>query len=140
LCDVTCALPQQPEPGAILQCNPQTVSCSKPAYPCSIIWPATHACPASTSAPWPTYLGAPPSFHPSAATIAQKYHTASGTIRARLGNASSDTQSNRGNGSHLYEVNIWMCRYGRGRARMVSRGSGLSVSARAGSGPVMSER
>jgi hypothetical protein len=58
----------------------------------------------------------------------------------RLGNVSADTQSNRGNGSSLYEVNIWMWRYGRGRARMVSRGSGLSVSARAGSGPVMSAR
>jgi hypothetical protein len=34
--------------------------------------------------------------------------------------ASADTQRVRGNGSRLYEVNIWMWRYGRGRSRMVS--------------------
>jgi hypothetical protein len=39
---------------------------------------------------------------------------------ARLGSASDDTQRDRGNGSRLYEVNIWMWRYGRGRPRMVS--------------------
>ena len=38
----------------------------------------------------------------------------------RLGGASADTQRDRGNGSRLYEVNIWMWRYGRGRPRMVS--------------------
>jgi len=38
----------------------------------------------------------------------------------RLGSASADTQRDRGNGSRLYEVNIWMWRYGRGRPRMVS--------------------
>ena len=38
----------------------------------------------------------------------------------RLGDASADTQRDRGNGSRLYEVNIWMWRYGRGRSRMVS--------------------
>jgi hypothetical protein len=32
----------------------------------------------------------------------------------------ADTQRDRGNGSRLYEVNIWMWRYGRGRPRMVS--------------------
>jgi hypothetical protein len=36
----------------------------------------------STSAPWPTYLGAPPSFHASsAATVTRQFYTASGTIR-----------------------------------------------------------
>ena len=38
----------------------------------------------------------------------------------RIGDASADTQRDRGNGSRLYEVNIWMWRYGRGRPRMVS--------------------
>ena len=38
----------------------------------------------------------------------------------RLGDASADTQRDRGNGSRLYEVNIWMWRYGRGRSCMVS--------------------
>ncbi len=38
----------------------------------------------------------------------------------RLGDASADTQRDRGNGSRLYEVNIWMWRYGWGRPRMVS--------------------
>ncbi len=39
----------------------------------------------------------------------------------RLG-SSADTQRDRGNGSRpgLYEVKIWMWRYGRGRPRMVS--------------------
>jgi hypothetical protein len=36
-----------------------------------------------------------------------------------LGDASADTQRDRANGSWLYEVNIWMWRYGRGRSRMV---------------------
>jgi hypothetical protein len=38
----------------------------------------------------------------------------------RLGDASADTQRDRGNGSRLYELNIWMWRYGRSRPRMVS--------------------
>ena len=38
----------------------------------------------------------------------------------RLGDTSADTQRDRGNGSRLYEVNVWMWRYGRGRPRMVS--------------------
>jgi hypothetical protein len=38
----------------------------------------------------------------------------------RFGDASADTQRDRGNGSRLYEVNIWMWRYGRGRPRMAS--------------------
>ena len=37
----------------------------------------------------------------------------------RLGSASDDTQRDRGNGSRLYEVNIWMWRYCRGRPRTV---------------------
>ncbi len=60
-----------------------STSCSRLAYPCSMIGPATRACPASTSAPWPTYLGAPPSFRASsAATNTRQFHTASGTISA----------------------------------------------------------
>ena len=53
----------------------------------------------------------------------------------RLGHASADMQRDRGNGSRLYEVHIWMWRYGRGRARLVSiaeaeriRGERLSES------------
>ncbi len=37
-----------------------------------------------------------------------------------IGNASADTQLDLSNGSRLYEVNIWMWRYGRGRPRMIS--------------------
>ncbi len=33
----------------------------------------------------------------------------------RTGHASADTQRDRDNGSRLYEVNMWMQRYGRGR-------------------------
>ena len=45
----------------------------------------------------------------------------------RLGSASADTQRNRGNGSRLYEVNIWMWLYGRGRLLLRRRGLGWSV-------------
>ena len=38
----------------------------------------------------------------------------------RLGSASANTQRDRGNGSRLYEVNIWMWRYGKGQPLMVS--------------------
>jgi hypothetical protein len=38
----------------------------------------------------------------------------------RLGDTSTDTQRDLDSGSRLYEVNIWMWRYGRGRAQMVS--------------------
>jgi hypothetical protein len=38
----------------------------------------------------------------------------------RLGGGMADTQPNRGNGSRLYEVNLWMWRYGRGQERKVS--------------------
>ncbi len=38
----------------------------------------------------------------------------------RFGHASVDTQRDQGNGSRLYEVNIWMWPYCRGRPRMVS--------------------
>ena len=47
----------------------------------------------------------------------------------RLGSASADTQRDRGNGSRLYEVNIWMWRYGRGRPRMVSIADAESIRA-----------
>jgi hypothetical protein len=45
-----------------------------------------------------------------------------------LGDASADTQPelDRGNGNRLYEVNIWMWRYGRGSpwmVQMVQRGT-----------------
>ena len=38
----------------------------------------------------------------------------------RLGGGMADTQPNRGNGSRLYEVNLWMWRYGRGQERKLS--------------------
>jgi hypothetical protein len=66
----------------------------------------------------PTCWGAPPSFRASsAATVTPLSHTASKTIGVL---ASADTQRDRGNGSRLYEVNIWMWCYGRGRPQMVS--------------------
>ncbi len=37
-----------------------------------------------------------------------------------IGHGSADTQRDRVNGSRLYEVNIWIWRYGRGLPRMVS--------------------
>jgi hypothetical protein len=98
--------------------------------PCSMTWQATSACPASTSARWPSCWGALPLFvflcfirSSSAATVTPLSHTASRTIgrhHRRIGHASADTQRDRpgGNGSRLYEVNIWMWRYGRGRPRI----------------------
>ena len=38
----------------------------------------------------------------------------------RLGGGMADKQPNRGNGSRLYEVNLWMWRYGRGQERKLS--------------------
>ena len=38
----------------------------------------------------------------------------------QLAGGMADTQPNRGNGSRLYEVNLWMWRYGRGQERKVS--------------------
>jgi hypothetical protein len=56
----------------------------------------------------------------------------------RIRHASNDIQLDRGNGSRLYEVNIWMWRYGRGAPGWClssrRRGSGPSGSARAGPG------
>ncbi len=37
-----------------------------------------------------------------------------------LGSASADTQQDRGNGSRIYEVNLWLWRYGRGQPRTMS--------------------
>ena len=37
-----------------------------------------------------------------------------------LGSASADTQPDHGNGSRLYEVNLWLWRYGRGQPRTMS--------------------
>ena len=37
-----------------------------------------------------------------------------------LGTSSADTQPDRGNGSRLYEVNLWLWRYGRGQPRTMS--------------------
>jgi hypothetical protein len=55
-----------------------------------------------------------------------------------LGRASVDTQRDQGNGSRHYKVNIWMWSYGRGSPGWCPsqrlRGSGASVSARAGAG------
>ena len=40
--------------------------------------------------------------------------------RAVLGSGAADTRPDSGNGSRLYELNLWMWRYGRGQARKVS--------------------
>jgi hypothetical protein len=37
-----------------------------------------------------------------------------------LGSASADTQLDSGNGSRLYEVNLWLWRYGRGQPQTMS--------------------
>ena len=40
--------------------------------------------------------------------------------RAVLGSGMADTRPDSGNGSRLYELNLWMWRYGRGQVRKVS--------------------
>ena len=40
--------------------------------------------------------------------------------RAALGAGAADTRPDSGNGSRLYELNLWMWRYGRGQERKVS--------------------
>jgi hypothetical protein len=99
-------------------------SASNPLLPCLYICPVTNVL---GQAPLiPCFVGG--NSHP---TIPHSFKD-----DQRFGSASADTQRDWGNDSRLYEVNIWTWRYGRGRPRMVSRlkESGVSVSARAGSG------
>ncbi len=76
------------------------------------------ACPASTSARWPTCWGAPPSFSISGDSNSTIPYCSKDD--RRIGHASANTQRDQSNGSRLYKVNIWMWCYGRGRSRMVS--------------------
>jgi hypothetical protein len=79
-------------------------------------------CPASTSALSPTCWGAPPSFRvSSAAKVTPLFHTASWTIGVLEAPLPTHIGTGPGgNGIRLYEVNIWMWRYGPGRPQMVS--------------------
>jgi hypothetical protein len=47
-------------------------------------------------------------------TIPHSFH------RHQLAGGAADTRHDSGNGSRLYEVNLWMWRYGRGHERKVS--------------------
>ena len=44
----------------------------------------------------------------------------SGYLRISLWGELPDAQPDRGNGSRLYEVNLWLWRYGRGQPRTMS--------------------
>ena len=83
-------------------------SASNPCVPCLFICPVANVLGRAPLIP--CFIGG--NSHP---TIPHSFKD-----DARLGSASADTQRDRGNGSRLYEVNIWMWRYGRGRPRMVS--------------------
>jgi hypothetical protein len=83
-------------------------SASNPRLPCLYICPVTNVLGRAPLIP--CFVGG--NSHP---TIPHSFKD-----DQRLGSASADTQRDRGNGSRLYEVNIWMWRYGRGRPRMVS--------------------
>ena len=83
-------------------------SASNPRLPCLYICPVANVLGRAPLIP--CFIGG--NSHP---TIPHSFRN-----DPRLGDASADTQRDRGNGSRLYEVNIWMWRYGRGRARMVS--------------------
>ena len=99
-------------------------SASNPRLPCLYICPVANVLGRAPLIP--CFIGG--NSHP---TIPHRFKD-----DRRLGSASADTQRDRGNGSRLYEVNIWMWRYDRGRPRMVSIADAerMSVSARAGPG------
>jgi hypothetical protein len=83
-------------------------SASNPPLPCFYICPVTNVLGRAPLVP--CFIGG--NSHP---TIPYRFKD-----DQRIGHASADTQRDQGNGSRLYEVNIWMWRYGRGRPRMVS--------------------
>ena len=83
-------------------------SASNPRLPCLYICPVANVLGRAPLIP--CFIGG--NSHP---TIPHSFRN-----DPRLGDAAADTHRDRGNGSRLYEVNIWMWRYGRGRARMVS--------------------
>jgi len=85
-------------------------SASNPRLPCLYICPVTNVLGRAPLIP--CFIGG--NSHP---TIPYRFKD---DWRIGLGDASADTQRDRGNGSRLYEVNIWMWRYGRGRSSMVS--------------------
>ena len=83
-------------------------SASNPRLPCLYICPVANVLGRAPLIP--CFIGG--NSHP---TIPHRFKD-----DRRLGSASADTQRDRGNGSRLYEVNIWMWRYGRGPPRMGS--------------------
>ena len=83
-------------------------SASNPRLPCLYICPVTNVLGRAPLIP--CFIGG--SSHP---TIRYRFKD-----DRRIGDGSANTQRDRGNSSRLYEVNIWMWRYGRGRSRMVS--------------------
>ena len=78
--------------------------------------PSLNICPAANvlgRAPLiPCFIDSDGNTHP---TIPYKFKNS-----RNLGSASADTQPDRGNGSRLYEVNLWLWRYGRGQPRTMS--------------------
>jgi hypothetical protein len=83
-------------------------SANNPRLPCLYICPVANVLGRAPLIP--SFIGG--NSHP---TIPYRFK-----VDRRIGHASADTQRDRGNGSRLYEVNIYMWRYGRGRPRMVS--------------------
>ena len=90
-------------------------SASNPRLPCLYICPVTNVLGRAPLIP--CFIGG--NSHPTI-PYGFKYDW-------RLGHDSADTQRDRGNGSRLYEVHIWMWRYGRGSARMVSIAEGERI-------------
>ncbi len=91
-------------------------SASNPCLPCLYICPVANV---QRRTPLiPCFIGG--KSHPTIARNFKDYQ--------RLGSSSADTQRDRGNSSRLYEVNIWMWRYGRGRPRMVSIAEAARIS------------
>ncbi len=117
---------------------PPAVSCSELAWPCCMTLPATHGCPASTSAQWQTSWDEHPWFHASlAATSTPLFRIPSRTIgvlevpqltRSEIGATTADfTRWTFGRGATAGGAPGW-CQLLR------LKESGASLSARAGSG------
>ncbi len=120
--------------------QPQAAGPSRLECPCSMTMLATSACPASTSALSPTCWGAPPSFPVSSdATITPRFHTASRTRRLaswkRLSRhaAGPGQQQQALRGEHL-DVALRPGQPPGWCPLQRLKGSGASVSARAGPG------
>jgi hypothetical protein len=96
---------------------PQIAWCKRQVCPCYTTLPAIPDCPAYIYAQWQMYWGPHSLLH-------RWQHPYDYSLQVQeqriLGSASADTQPDSGNSSRLYEVNLWLWRYGLGQPRTMS--------------------